>query len=106
MSTQDGSGRFSFARVLRRGPRRDDDFSEELKAHIDLETERLVGEGMTVADARSAALRAFGNVTVAKERFYEANRWSRICVMHFETFGRIQHSCSPPSSRLPSGSGS
>ena len=30
---------------------------------------------MTTADARAAAIRAFGNVGAVKERFYEANRW-------------------------------
>jgi len=76
MSTQGRSGRFSFARVLnalRR--RRDEDFSDELQTHIEFETDRLVADGMSPSDARSAALRSFGNVTAANERFYEANRW-------------------------------
>jgi len=76
MPTQDGSGRFSFARIMRRLRRRhDEDFSDELHTHIQFETDRLVAEGMSPMDARSAALRSFGNVTAAKERFYEANRW-------------------------------
>jgi predicted permease len=52
-----------------------DDFSEEIHAHIELETDRRVAEGMSREDARAAALRAFGSVTRAKERFYEAGRW-------------------------------
>jgi predicted permease len=53
-----------------------EDFSAEVQAHIDLEAARLVAdEGMSPADARAAALRAFGNVGIVKERFYEASRW-------------------------------
>jgi hypothetical protein len=46
-----------------------DDFDDELQAHLDLETDRLIAEGMS-----PAAARAFGNVTRARERFYEASR--------------------------------
>jgi predicted permease len=55
--------------------RTDEDFSQEVHAHLELEIARLVEDGMTPADARAAALRAFGNVGSVKERFYEANRW-------------------------------
>ena len=77
MSTQDGPGRFSFAALRRNLARRrkHEDFSEEVQAHIELETERLVADGWTPWDARAAAMRSFGNVVAAKERFYEANRW-------------------------------
>ena len=53
-----------------------EDFSAEVQSHIDLEVARLVEEdGLSPAAARAAALRAFGNVGVVRERFYEANRW-------------------------------
>src|SRR6059036_3377820 len=52
-----------------------DDFSNEVQSHLELETERLVAEGMSVADARAAAERAFGSVAIVKERFYEQSRW-------------------------------
>ena len=55
--------------------RSDEDFTREVQAHLDLEIARLVEDGMTPADARAAAIRAFGNVGAVKERFYEANRW-------------------------------
>jgi predicted permease len=55
--------------------RTDEDFSQEVQAHLELEIARLVEDGMSPADARAAAMRAFGNVGVVKERFYEANRW-------------------------------
>jgi hypothetical protein len=52
-----------------------DDFSNEIQAHIALETDRLIADGMNEADARAAAQRAFGNVLIVKERFYETRRW-------------------------------
>src|SRR6476660_9489000 len=54
--------------------RRGADFKEEIRSHIQLETDRLIGEGMTPEDAEVAAHRTFGNVTAAEERFYESNR--------------------------------
>ena len=54
--------------------RSDDDFDREIRAHIEIETERLIGEGMPPEAARGAARRRFGNVTVARERFFEAGR--------------------------------
>ncbi len=54
--------------------RSDDDFDREVRAHIEIETERLIDEGMAPDAARVAARRRFGNVTGARERFYEARR--------------------------------
>jgi hypothetical protein len=51
-----------------------DDFSREIDAHLDLEAERLIADGMTPEDARFAARRAFGNATSTAERFYESRR--------------------------------
>jgi predicted permease len=60
---------------MRRWRRRtDDDFSDEIRANIALETDRLIAQGLSSEEARSAALRAFGNVTRAQERFYESRR--------------------------------
>jgi predicted permease len=64
-----------------RGPRwgrrrrADADFQSEIHAHIELEVERLIAEGVSPDDARHAARRAFGNVARAEERYYEASRW-------------------------------
>jgi predicted permease len=55
--------------------RKRSDFSAEIDAHIQLESERLQEQGLGDEEARTAARRAFGNVTQAKERFYEAGRW-------------------------------
>jgi putative ABC transport system permease protein len=54
--------------------RRKDDFSDEIRAHIEMETDRLVSEGLSAAEASAQARREFGNVTRAEERFYESNR--------------------------------
>ena len=50
-----------------------EDFSAELQAHLDLETDRLIAEGMTAGEARAGAQRAFGSVARVKERFYETS---------------------------------
>jgi predicted permease len=55
--------------------RRLDDFTAEVESHIQLEVERLQDEGLTADEARAAAHRAFGNVTISRERFYETHRW-------------------------------
>ena len=51
-----------------------EDFSEEIRAHIDLEAARLVEDGMAPEAARTEALKRFGNVVASKERFYESGR--------------------------------
>ena len=48
------------------------DFDAEIEAHIQLEAERLRAEGLPDRDAQAAARRAFGNVTLAQERFRES----------------------------------
>ncbi|HTK29201.1 MAG TPA: ABC transporter permease [Vicinamibacterales bacterium] len=58
------------------GPRRGlDDFTAEIEAHLALEIERLRDEGLSEEDAAAEARRRFGNVTHARERFYESRRW-------------------------------
>jgi putative ABC transport system permease protein len=51
-----------------------DDFASEIEAHLALETDRLIAEGMPPVEARLAARRRFGNVTAVKERRYESHR--------------------------------
>jgi predicted permease len=51
-----------------------DDFTSEIEAHIQLETERLRNQGLSEEHAQSAARRSFGNVMRAEERFYESGR--------------------------------
>ncbi len=54
----------------RRRPTRD--FDAEIHAHLAIEAERFQAEGLPPDEARAAALRAFGNVTRVRERFYDA----------------------------------
>ena len=58
---------------FRRRP--DADFQSEIEAHIRLEADRLISEGMPPAAAQAMARRAFGNMGMARERFYESQRW-------------------------------
>jgi hypothetical protein len=60
--------------VLRRGGRSQDDFNAEIRAHLECETQRLAGQGLSEEEAKAGASRAFGNVLAAQERFYESRR--------------------------------
>ncbi|HEV2423100.1 MAG TPA: ABC transporter permease [Candidatus Acidoferrales bacterium] len=51
------------------------DFSDEIRAHIQLEEERLVEQGVMPEEARKHAHQTFGNVTLAQERFHEFHGW-------------------------------
>ncbi len=55
--------------------RKASDFGAEIETHIQLETERLQEQGLSYEVARTAARRAFGNVTHAQEHFYESSHW-------------------------------
>jgi len=61
--------------MLGRKKRSLSDFSSEIQSHIDLAADEFREEGLDDREAHYAALRQFGNVTSAKERFYEAGRW-------------------------------
>jgi hypothetical protein len=54
-----------------------DDVAREIRAHLELEAEERVAEGLSEEEARSAARRAFGNVTRTQEdvRAVWAWRW-------------------------------
>lgn len=56
--------------------RKASDFSAEIEAHVELDAERLMERGLSREEARTAALRRFGNVNRARERFYEGHRWA------------------------------
>ncbi|MGO9009495.1 MAG: ADOP family duplicated permease [Bryobacteraceae bacterium] len=60
--------------MIGRRKRCDEDFAQEISAHLELEADRLREEGLSEAEARAAAHRAFGNVTSVQERFYESGR--------------------------------
>ncbi len=52
-----------------------DDFTSEIEAHIQLEIERLRGQGLSEEEARATARRSFGNLMQAEEHFYESRHW-------------------------------
>ena len=58
------------------GRRSQRDFEDEIRSHLDLETERLKAQGMSDVDAAREARRHFGNVPVAGDRFYHARPWA------------------------------
>src|SRR5258705_3522255 len=58
-----------------RRKRKTSDFSAEIEAHLQQESERLQEQGLSEEEARAAARRSFGNVMQAEERFYESGRW-------------------------------
>jgi predicted permease len=60
---------------MRERRRKLDDFTAEIETHLQLEAERLQEQGLSAEDARAAAHRTFGNVTRARERYYESGRW-------------------------------
>ena len=60
--------------MFRRG-RATDDFAAEVESHLQFEIERLQQDGLSPDEARAAARRAFGNVTLSTERFHESRRW-------------------------------
>jgi putative ABC transport system permease protein len=59
------------------------DFEDEIKAHLQLEVDRLLAQGMSFNDARVAAHKHFGSLTVAEDRFFHARRFAS-----FDEFAR------------------
>jgi putative ABC transport system permease protein len=49
------------------GQQHDDEFDDEMHEHLQLLTERFVGQGMPREEARAAARRQFGNTTLLQE---------------------------------------
>jgi hypothetical protein len=61
--------------MFKKPQRSRDDFTDEIGSHIEIEADRLVEQGMDRDEAMATARRTFGNVTSARERFYESSRW-------------------------------
>jgi len=60
-----------------------DDIEEEIRAHLEMEERENREAGMSPEEARYAALRRFGNVTLSQERSREMWSWNWL-----ETFGQ------------------
>jgi putative ABC transport system permease protein len=58
--------------------RRESDLSDELRSHLDFERQENLDAGMSPEEAHYAALRRFGNVTLAQEGSLEMWKWSWI----------------------------
>jgi hypothetical protein len=65
------------------GRRSQRDFEDEIRTHLEIETQRLRAQGVPPEDAERAARRRFGNVSVAEDRFYHAQRFAFL-----QDFGR------------------
>ncbi len=70
-------------RNLFRREKLDAEMTEEMRLHVELQTERNVAAGMSPQDARYAALRQFGNVASVQERAREGRGW-----VWLEMFGK------------------
>jgi predicted permease len=66
-----------FAALFRRS-KRVDDLAEEIRAHLEMEEQENRESGMTPEEAHYAALRRFGNVTLAQERSREMWGWNSL----------------------------
>ncbi|MGO4213427.1 permease prefix domain 1-containing protein, partial [Terriglobus sp. YAF25] len=67
-----------FERIFRRR-RLYDELSEEIREHIEEKIEQIMRlENLSRPEARQAALRAFGNVTLLEERSRGVWQWSTL----------------------------
>ena len=55
--------------------RKDDEFRDEIEAHVALETDQLIADGLSPDEASIRARRIVGNTTQIRERFYESHRF-------------------------------
>jgi len=55
-----------------------DDLAEEIRAHLEMEEQENLESGMAPEEAHYAALRRFGNVTLAQERSREMWGWNSV----------------------------
>ena len=62
-------------RTLRRRRRQESDLEEEIRFHLDEEMEERIAAGMPPEQARAAARRDFGNVTLIREQTRETWGW-------------------------------
>ena len=63
-----------FLNLIRRR-KLDAEMAEEMRLHVELQTERNIAAGMSPDDARYAALRQFGNVASIQEQVREGRGW-------------------------------
>jgi len=78
-----------------------DDLSEEMRLHIEERAEQLMGEGMSPAEAKQEARKAFGNRTVLEERSREVWQWPTLESMWGDVRFALRQLRRSPGSRLP-----
>lgn len=66
---------FRKLRALFRHKQLDADMAEEMRVHLEMQTERNRASGMEAEEARYAALRQFGNVASVQERARDVRGW-------------------------------
>ncbi|MDQ2945323.1 MAG: permease prefix domain 1-containing protein [Acidobacteriota bacterium] len=54
------------------------DLERELRSHLELESEEQQEQGLPAAEARYAAQRAFGNITLTKEEVRHVWGWTSL----------------------------
>jgi macrolide transport system ATP-binding/permease protein len=67
------------------------DFQAEIDAHLQLEADQFRSDGLDPDEALAVARRAFGNRTIAEERFYETSRvmWLENLLQDLRFGGRL-----------------
>ena len=80
-------------RVFRLGLRRSAaaEVDEELRFHLDMRAEQLVGEGFTAEGARAEALRRFGDIEAARGRLHHGARRREGRMLRRERFEGLLH---------------
>src|SRR6266849_1406068 len=64
--------------ALFRRPKPVDDLKDEIRSHLRMEAQENLESGMPPDEAHYAALRRFGNVTLAQERSREMWGWNSV----------------------------
>ena len=86
--------------VFRHG-RAEDELAREVNAHLELLEEKFRAEGMSAADARLAARRAFGGVEQAKEHQRDARSFRLLDDLQRDARYAVRSLAGAPPSRSP-----
>ena len=73
---------WSKLRALIRGRKLDAEMTEEMRLHLELQTDQNIAAGMNAKDARYAAQRQFGGVEQIKEIARDQRGWCGLITSH------------------------
>src|ERR1039457_1310733 len=93
-------------RAMFQGRRIDSELDDELRSHIEMETEENLKRGMSPKEARRKALLEFGGLAQMGEGCDGSKRCFRMCATRCGGFGRLRGLPRWPSCRSPSASAS